>query len=320
MVSGVKPTGRLHIGNYFGAVRQFVELSKTHETFVFIADLHALNTVQNPAEMKQNILDIAIDYLALGLDPRRTVLFLQSQAPAHTELTWIFNTITTVPYLMRGHAYKDAIAKNTEPSAGVLDYPMLMAADILLYSPDIVPVGNDQKQHIEFTRDTAQKFNRTYGEIFKLPEQLIVPDVGTVPGTDGQKMSKSYKNTIEMFASDEDIRASVMKIPTDSKGVTDPKDPETDNVFALHKLFATPEELGDIKAKYMSGGIGYKESKELLVTNIIRFMAPLRQRRETIAKNPRRVMKILEKGSKRANKISQMKMDDVRKAVGIALK
>ncbi len=320
MVSGVKPSGRMHIGNYFGAVRQFVELSKTHDTFVFIADLHALNTVQNPEEMRQNILNVAIDYLALGLDPKHCTLFLQSLVPAHTELTWIFNSLMTVPYLMRGHAYKDAVAKNTEPSMGVLDYPMLMAADILLYSPDVVPVGNDQKQHIEFTRDTAQKFNRTYGEIFKLPEQMIVADVGTVPGTDGQKMSKSYKNTIDMFASDEDIRVAVMKIPTDSKGINDPKDPETDKVFAIHKLFADPDDLIVLRDQYLEGKIGYKESKELLATNIIRFMTPLREKRVAIAKNPRKVMKIILKGSKYANKVSQAKMEEVRKAVGIALK
>ncbi len=320
MVSGVKPSGRMHIGNYFGAVRQFVELSKTHETFVFIADLHALNSVQNAAEMKQNILDVAIDYLALGLDPRHTTLFLQSQVPAHTELSWIFNTITTMPYLMRAHAFKDAEAKNKEISVGVFDYPMLMAADILLYDADVVPVGNDQKQHIEIARDTAQKFNRIFtSEIFKSPDAFIITDVGTVPGTDGQKMSKSHKNTIEMFASDEDIRTAVMKIPTDSKGVHDPKDPETDKIFALHKLFASSEELTVIQNQYTQGKIGYKESKELLATNISKFMAPFREKRRIIAANPRKVMKILENGSKHANKVSQVKINAVKKAIGTTL-
>lgn len=320
MVSGLQPSGRMHVGNYFGAVRQFVELSKTHETFVFIADLHALNTVQNAAQMKQNILDVAIDYLALGLDPSKTTLFLQSQVPAHAELSWIFNTVTTMPYLMRAHAFKDAEAKNKEISVGIFDYPMLMAADILLYDADVVPVGNDQKQHIEITRDTAQKFNRTFGsEVFKMPEAAIVANVGTVPGTDGQKMSKSHKNTIEMFASDEDIRAAVMKIPTDSKGVTDPKDPETDKVFALHKLFATPDELATIRDQYTGGKIGYKESKELLATNISKFMAPLREKRRVIAANPKKVLKILAKGSAYANKVSQKKIALVKEAIGTNL-
>lgn len=321
LLSGIKPTGRLHIGNYFGAIKQFIDLSNTHETFVFLADLHALNSVQNKSEMTENIINAAIDYIALGLDPRKSTIFLQSKVSAHAELAWIFNTLMTVPYLMRGHAYKDAIAKNIEPSMGVLDYPMLMAADILLYSPDVVPVGADQKQHIEFARDTAEKFNRTYGsELFKLPEPLIMAEVGTVPGTDGRKMSKSYDNTIGIFAEDDEIRAAVMKIPTDSKGVNDPKDPETDNVFALHKLFATPEELADLRNKYTNGGIGYKDSKELLISRISRFVTPLREKRKQIAKNPRKIIKMLEKGSKRANKISQEKLNQVKDAIGVSLK
>lgn len=321
MVSGVKPTGRLHIGNYFGAIRQFVELSNTHESYVFLADLHALNSVQNRAEMAENVLNAAIDYVALGLDPRKVTIFLQSQVSAHAELAWIFNTLTTMPYLMRAHAFKDAEAKNKEISVGVFDYPLLMAADILLYSPDVVPVGNDQKQHVEIARDTAEKFNRTFNaEVFRLPQPVIIADVGTVPGTDGRKMSKSYGNTIGIFAEDDEIRAAVMKIPTDSKGVNDPKDPETDNVFALHKLFATPEELADLRNKYTNGGIGYKDSKELLASRISRFVTPFREKRKLIARRPRKIVKMLIKGSKRANKISQMKMDEVRKAVGIALK
>lgn len=318
MVSGVKPSGRLHIGNYFGAIRQFVELSNTHDSYVFLADLHALNSVQNKTEMADNIVNAAIDYVALGLDPKKVTLFLQSQVPAHTELAWIFNTLTTMPYLMRAHAFKDAEAKNKEISVGVFDYPLLMAADILLYSPDVVPVGNDQKQHVEIARDTAEKFNHTFGaQVFKLPKEHIIADVGTVPGTDGRKMSKSYNNTIGIFDEDEEIKAAVMKIPTDSKGVNDPKDPETDNVFALHKLFATPDELAALRARYTGGHIGYKESKELLIASISRFVAPLREKRKEIAKSPRKILKMLKKGSKAANKISQEKLAQVKEVIGV---
>jgi len=327
LVSGIKPTGKLHIGNYFGAIRQFVEMSNDHESFVFIADLHALTSVHNPAELNQNILDVAIDYLALGLDPKKATIFLQSAVPAHAELAWIFNCITTMPYLMRAHAFKDAEAKNKEINVGVFDYPLLMAADILLYSPDVVPVGNDQKQHVEIARDTVQKFETTFGGsdgegargIFKLPEAVIMKDVGVVPGTDGQKMSKSYNNTIGIFATDEEIKSAVMKIPTDSKGVNDVKDPETCKVFALHKLFASESELADLHARYAQGGekgIGYKESKEILIANISRFVAPLREKRAEIAKNPKAVIKILSEGSARAREISETKMDLVRKAIG----
>jgi tryptophanyl-tRNA synthetase len=323
LVSGIKPTGKLHIGNYFGAIRQFVEMSNDHESFVFIADLHALTSVHDPAELNQNILDVAIDYLALGLDPKKSTIFLQSAVPAHAELGWIFNCITTMPYLMRAHAFKDAEAKNKEINVGIFGYPLLMAADILLYSPDVVPVGNDQKQHVEIARDTAQKFEIAFGEgavgTFKLPEALIINDVGVVPGTDGQKMSKSYNNTIGIFATDEEIKTAVMKIPTDSKGVSDPKDPETCKVFALHKLFATESELTDLRARYTNGGeggIGYKESKEILIASISRFISPLREKRTEIAKNPKAVVKILSEGSARAREVSEIKMDQVRRAIG----
>lgn len=327
MITGVKPTGSLHIGNYFGAIRQLIHQSENFNTFVFIADLHAVTGVQNGDELRKNVLDIAIDYLAAGLDPKKVTMFVQSQVPQHAELAWIFNCITTMPYLMRAHAFKDAEAKNKEINVGVFDYPLLMAADILLYDADVVPVGNDQKQHVEIARDTAQKFNRTFGavggtsvEIFKAPEPLILADVGVVPGTDGQKMSKSYGNTIGLFASDEEIRSAVMRIPTDSKGVNDPKDPETCKVFALHKLFATPEELASLREKYLaqSGvGIGYKESKDLLVGYASRFIGPMRERRAKIAANPKKVLKLLEKGRKVATKIAESKMMTAKTAVGL---
>ena len=245
LLSGVKPTGRPHIGNYFGAMRQFVNMQDEYNAIYMIVDYHALNFIQNKEEMSRNILDLALDYLAIGLDPQKSIIFKQSDVPEHGELTWIFDTITTMPFLMRAHAYKDAEAKNKEISVGAFNYPMLMAADILMYDTDVVPVGQDQKQHVEYARDTAEKFNRifgstsltTSGQIFKMPESKILQDVAVVPGTDGQKMSKSYGNTIELFATQEEIKKAVMSIVTDSKSVGDPKNPDEDNIFKLHKLF-----------------------------------------------------------------------------------
>jgi tryptophanyl-tRNA synthetase len=317
LISGVKPTGRPHIGNYFGAMRQFADLQEEYETRIFIADYHALTTVQNAGELSRNTLDVAMDYLAIGIDPVKTLLFKQSDVPEVCELGWIFNCITTMPYLMRAHAYKDAEAKNTEINVGVFDYPLLMAADILIHDADVVPVGLDQKQHIEYARDTAEKFNRIFGETFKLPEALILESVKTVPGTDGQKMSKSYGNTIGLFAEDDEIKKAVMGIPTNSQGVEEPKDPEADNVFALHKLFADAETLAGLEKRYREGGIGYKESKDILVENIKRLIAPLREKRSEIARDEEAVRKILQEGGDRAKGLAQAKMFGVRKKLGV---
>ncbi len=318
LLSGVKPSGRPHVGNYLGAMRQFVDLATTHESYVFIADYHALNTLQDPVALRSNILDLVLDYLAIGLDPTKVTLFKQSDVPEHTELCWIFNTITTMPYLMRAHAFKDAEAKNKDLNVGTFDYPMLMAADILLYSPDLIPVGADQKQHVEFARDTAEKFNRIYGDTFKLPEAYIPTDVATIPGTDGQKMSKSYGNTIPLFGTDEEIRKAGMGIITDSTGTTDPKDPDVCNVFALHKYFST-DTLIDLDARYRAGTIGYKESKEILVDNLIRFVTPLRERRASLAENMTTVKDILREGGIKARAVASVKMKAVRERVGVTV-
>lgn len=318
LVSGIKPSGRPHLGNYLGAMRQFVELAATHESFVFVADYHAMTTVHSGPELRENSIGVVLDYLAIGLDPKRTVLFKQSDLPEHTELCWIFNTLTTMPYLMRAHAFKDAEAKNKELNVGTFDYPMLMAADILLYEPAIVPVGADQKQHVEFARDTAEKFNAAYGATFKLPEAYIPADVATVPGIDGQKMSKSYGNTIPLFAEDAEIRKLCMAVVTDSKGVAEPKDPEQCNVFALHKHFSR-EELPDLERRYRAGGIGYRESKELLAENLIRFITPLRERRAAIAGDTSLVRRTLAEGGERARSVAAKKMQEVREKVGAAL-
>lgn len=319
LLSGVKPTGSPHIGNYFGAMRQFVELQNKYDSLVMIADYHALNLIKDRKEMEENIINIALDYLAIGLDPKKVIIFKQSDVSAHTELAWIFDTITTMPYLMRAHAYKDAEAKSREINVGTFNYPMLMAADILLYDAEIVPVGQDQKQHVEYSRDTAQKFNNIFGETFKLPEALIMEDVSIVPGTDGQKMSKSYKNTIPLFGTDEEIKKIVMRIVTDSKEASEPKDPETCNIFALHKLFLDEKELATLRDRYTKGEISYKESKEMLFDEIIRYVKPMRERRERYQKNIKKVKKILVNGAKRAQKIADKKMFEVKKVIGVSI-
>lgn len=319
LLSGVKPTGTVHLGNYFGAMRQFVRLQDDYRAFIFIANYHALTSVSDGALLKRLTLDLAMDYLAIGLDPKKTTLFLQSDVPEVTELAWIFNTQTTVPYLMRAHAYKDAEAKNKEVSVGLFDYPVLMAADILIYGADMVPVGLDQKQHIEIARDTAQKFNRVFGETFKMPEPMILEEVKTVPGTDGRKMSKSYGNIIGLFSSDEEIVKAVMSIPTDSKGVNESKDPAACKVFALHELLRA-DNLEDVHTRYLAGGMGYKESKELLIENLRTFIAPLRIRREGIAEDPEGVLRILSDGGKIARDEAQKTMRIVRERVGLNFK
>ncbi|MDO8183792.1 MAG: tryptophan--tRNA ligase [bacterium] len=310
LLSGVKPTGRPHIGNYFGAMRQFVDLQNDYQTFIMIADLHALTTVQDAKQIKSDTLDLVIDYLAIGLDPEKVVLFKQSDIAEHAELAWIFDCLTTMPYLMRAHAYKDAEAKNKEVNAGLFTYPMLMAADILLYNTDVVPVGKDQKQHVEYARDTAEKFNRIFGETFKLPEPMILGEVETVLGLDGQKMSKSYGNTIPLFAEDEEIRKLCMSIVTDSSG----ERPE--NVYQIHKLFKPEAELAKLYAEKKGK---YKELKEALIADMITFITPLREKRAKIAQNPNKVIEILRKGGEQAKAVAAAKMTKVKEKVGIDL-
>ena len=320
LLSGVKPTGRPHIGNYFGAMKQFVDMQNDYSCLFMLADYHALNLIQDKTEMSKQIMDLTIDSLALGLDPQKAIIFKQSDVPEHAELAWIFDSITTMPYLMRAHAYKDAEAKNKEISVGTFNYPMLMAADILLYDTDVVPVGQDQKQHVEYARDTAQKFNFIFkSDVFKMPESKILETVATVPGTDGQKMSKSYNNTIELFATADEIKKAVMSIQTDSKGIDEPKNPDEDNVFKLHKLFSTQDELLELRSRYEKGGMGHKESKEILIANIEKFIAPLREKRAQIASDTDYVLDILREGGKRAKQKAEKKMEQVREAIGVKL-
>jgi len=313
LVSGVKPTGRPHIGNYFGAMKQFVDLQENYDAFIFIADLHALNTVQNAETMRTFSHDLVLDYLAIGLDPQKVTLFKQSSVPAHANLCWIFDTLVTVPFMMRAHAYKDAVAKEVEPGMGLFNYPVLMAADILLYEPEMVPVGQDQKQHIEYARDIAGKFNHIYGEQFKLPKDHIMETVAVVPGTDGQKMSKSYGNTIPLFGTDEEITKAVMGVTTDSRARDEEKDPESIILYQIHKLFNDSNEL---KVQY-SKGLGYGDAKKMLVADIISFVTPMRERRAYYEQNPEVVRKILVEGAMKANDIAMKKLFDVYEAVGL---
>lgn len=317
LLSGIKPTGDIHIANYFGAIKQFVDLQDTYESFVFIADFHAITTVQNKEALSTNILNVAMDYLACGLDPKNVCLFKQSDLPEVTELTWYFNCLTTMPYLERATAYKDAKAKSKEASVGLFDYPILMAADILIQDADVVPVGSDQKQHVEYARDTAIKFNNIFGETFKLPEALILKEVAIVPGTDGRKMSKSYGNTIPLFGTDEQIKKAVMGIVTDSKAPSDSKNPDECNIFAIHKLFLKGEALENLKKRYLDGGLGYKESKDMLYEEIISFIKPMREKREYYEKNIDEVKNILKEGALKAKNNIASKMKLIRDNVGV---
>ncbi len=321
LLSGVKPTGRPHIGNYFGAMRQFAALPQQksadgkHLAFdrsiFMIVDYHALNLVQNGPEMRQLILDLALDYLAIGLDPATSIIFKQSDVPAHTELAWIFDTITPMSYLMRAHAFKDAEAKNAEINVGTFNYPMLMAADILLYDTTVVPVGQDQKQHIEYTRDTALKFNNIFGPTFALPDAHIMDTVAIVPGTDGRKMSKSYGNTIPLFAEDDEIVKAVMSIVTDSSSGGIPQ-----HVYNIHALLRPKEELAGI---YDAHRGKYKALKEALIEDLKAFITPLRERRKILAADPELAAHMLTDGAEKARAIAEEKMKVVRQRIGVSL-
>ena len=313
LLSGIKPTGRIHIGNYFGALKQFIDLQDQYETFVMVANLHALTGLPTKDAMIADTHNLVLDYLGAGLDPEKITLFKQSDVPAHTSLAWIFNNLVTTAYLERAHAFKDAESKKSEVNVGTFDYPVLMAADILLYDTDVVPVGKDQKQHIEYARDIAGKFNNQYGELFKLPEEKIIESVATVPGTDGQKMSKSYNNTIPLFATDEEIQKAVMSIPTDSRGKDEEKNPDDMALYQIHKLFNDSAEL---RAQYTQG-LGYGDAKKLLIKDIIEFVTPMRKRRAQYENNPKLVEEILLKGAVRANDIAMKKLTDVYEAVGL---
>ncbi|MEJ0002180.1 MAG: tryptophan--tRNA ligase [bacterium] len=310
LLSGIQPSGRPHIGNYFGMMKQLVDMQDEYDVYAIIVDYHAMHSLRDAKAMHDNIIGVMLDYLALGLDPQKVTLFKQSDVPEHTELAWIFETLTTMPYLMRAHAFKDAEAKNKEIDVGTFNYPMLMAADILLYNTDVVPVGADQKQHIEIARDTAEKFNNAFGEEFKLPKDMIMESVAIVPGTDGRKMSKSYGNTIPLFAEYEDIKKTVMSIVTDSSGGI----PE--NVLAIHKLFRSADDLAPV---YEANKGNNKQLKELLIEDIEKFIAPLREKRKEYESKIPEAIAMLKQGGEKAKKVAAAKMDSIKEKIGVKI-
>ncbi len=317
ILSGIKPTGKLHLGNYFGMMRPAIEWQDRGEAFYFIADYHALTTVRDPVKMREYSRGVALDFLACGLDPEKAVLFKQSDVPAVTELTWILSTITPMPMLENCHAYKDHLAKGIVPNHGLFAYPVLMAADILIYDSDVVPVGRDQKQHVEITRDLAVKMNQMFGEVFKIPEASILPTVATIPGLDGQKMSKSYDNTIELFLEEKALKKKIMSIVTDSTPVEAPKDPANSSIVNLYRLFAASADVEKMEAGFRAGGLGYGEFKKQLFATIWQHFEPMRKRRAEIEADPGYIDDVLAKGAARANETAAKTLNRVRHAVGL---
>jgi tryptophanyl-tRNA synthetase len=317
ILSGIQPTGILHIGNYFGMMRPAIALQAEGEAFYFIADYHALTTIDNPETLRANSRRIALDFLACGLDPERGALFRQSDVPQVAELAWILSTVTPKALLERAHSYKDKVARGLPASAGLFTYPVLMAADILIYDSALVPVGKDQKQHLEMTRDIALKFNETFGEILRLPEPHIQPATETVPGIDGQKMSKSYGNTIDIFGDEKEMRKRVMSIVTDSSPVEASKDPGSSTIFQLYSLFASKDETTAMREAFRRGGTGYGDFKKELFAKLWEYFEPMRKRREEILADPDYIDTVLARGAERANLVADKVMARVREAVGL---
>src|SRR5215210_5386049 len=304
ILSGIQPTGVLHIGNYFGMMRPAIALQAEGEAFYFIADYHALTSLQDPAALRENCRRVALDFLACGLDPERAALFLQSDVPQVTELAWILSTVTPMGLLERAHSYKDKITRGMSASAGLFTYPVLMAADILIYDSDVVPVGRDQKQHLEVTRDIAVKVNETFGHVFKLPEPRIQAATEVIPGLDGQKMSKSYGNTIDIFGSEKELRKRIMSIVTDSTPVEAPKDPDASLIVHLYSLFAPAGDVSAMREAFRAGGHGYGEFKQQLFERIWEFFGPMRERRAEILEQPDYIDEVLARGAEQANTVA----------------
>jgi tryptophanyl-tRNA synthetase len=308
LLTGLQPSGALHIGNYLGVLKPFVSMYQDYESHLMVADYHALTTLKDPTLLRQNILDVVRDYVAIGVDPKKAIIFQQSDVHAHTELTWILNTLVTMSFLELAHAFKDKEARGLETNVGLFDYPVLMACDILLYDTDVVPVGQDQKQHLEYAREIAGKFNTQYGETFVMPKEHILKDLAVVPGTDGKKMSKSYGNTIPLFGSKDEIQKAIMGIVTDSKA----ESPE--NVYNIHKFFRSDDSLASL---YKENKGKYKVLKDALVEDIEAVVAPMREKRASITDAD--VKSILKDGGERAREQADKKMADVRKKIGVTL-
>jgi tryptophanyl-tRNA synthetase len=308
LFTGLQPSGKLHIGNYFGALKPTVDLFADHEGLIMIADYHSLTSLRDPHALRENIVDVVADYVAAGIPLEKATIFKQSDVPEHTELAWIFDCLVTVPFLQQAHAYKDKVAKGLEANAGLFTYPMLMAADILLYDSDVVPVGEDQRQHVEYAREAANKFNLAYGATFKEPQELIQKNIAVVPGTDGKKMSKSYGNTIPLFGTKDEVAAAVMSIVTDSSG------DRPENVYAIHKLVRSETELEPL---YSSSKGNYKALKEALIADLDTYFAPMREKRAALSRAA--ILQILNEGSELARQKASAKMADVRQKIGVSL-
>lgn len=317
VLSGIQPTGRFHWGNYFGAIQQYIDLQSEDESYYFIANLHALTTVRDAATLWQNALDAALDLLALGLDPQRATLFLQSDVPEVSELSWLLMTGTPMGLLERCHAYKEKKAKGIAADAGLFTYPVLMAADILAYDSDVVPVGEDQVQHIEVCRDLARAFNHQYGEVFVMPRARVLESTAKVPGTDGEKMSKSYDNTIAVFEEPKKMRKQIMRITTDSRPMEESKDPDTDHLFQLFSLFADDAARNEMASLYRAGGFGYGQVKKALADVAEHYFAAARAKRADLEAHPERVREILADGASRARKKASSVLQRAQKACGL---
>ena len=317
ILSGIQPSGRLHIGNYFGMMEPSIRLQDEGEAFYFIADYHSLTTIADPAVLRQNVNDVAVDFLACGLDPEKATFFRQSDVPEVTELSWILSTITPMGLLERCHSYKDKTARGLEATHGLFAYPVLMAADILIYDSDVVPVGQDQKQHVEVTRDIAQKINHRYGEILTIPKPQIREEKAKIPGLDGQKMSKSYSNVLELFGEEKPLRKKIMGIPTDSTPVEAPKDPDTSLIMDFYRLFAAADDIAKMEAEFREGGVGYGEFKKRLFNAYWEHFSNMRTRRTELHDAPDYVDEILKKGAERARSLAVTTLERVRAAVGL---
>ncbi|MDH3982308.1 MAG: tryptophan--tRNA ligase [Kiritimatiellaceae bacterium] len=317
ILSGIQPSGKLHIGNYFGMMKPAIELQEQGEAYLFIANYHAMTTVQDGNALREMTTEVALDFLACGIDPEKTAFYRQSDVPEVHELAWLLSTLCPMGLLERCHSYKDKTAKGIAATHGLFAYPVLMAADILAVNSNVVPVGRDQKQHVEVTRDLATKFNNSFGEVFTLPEPSIRDSVAVVPGVDGQKMSKSYDNTIEIFMEGKPLKKRVMKILTDSKEMEESKDPETCNVFALFKLLSTEEEQVALAERYRAGGMGYGHAKMELLDKINEHFAPMREKRRELAEDMDYVNDVLRQGAEKASVLARETLQKARQAVGL---
>ena len=320
VLSGIQPSGALHIGNYFGAIRQYVALQEGNDAFYFVANYHALTSVREPERLRGYVFDVLVDLLSLGLDPERATLFVQSDVPETTELAWLLTSVTPMGWLEKCVSYKDKVQQGLPAEHGLFAYPVLQAADILLYDADVVPVGQDQKQHLEITRDIAERFNHVFGggePVFRLPKPYILDAVAVVPGVDGRKMSKSYNNTIEIFDDPATIRKKCKKIVTDSKPVEAPKDPETCPLFSLYRLFAPADERAEVERRYRAGGMGYGEMKTRLADHIIAAFAAPRERRTEWVEHPARVAEVRAAAAARARRAARTVLDRARAACGV---